>query len=136
MSANYYKRYRIKAKRKNTDEPYTDWTSVNDYKSAMKHVAHVREVGYDSKLCPCEDVKKLWYFLGEKETALTDEILDAGFGLVDGHINTVLSDLKKAIHDKAIYPHGEECSYIPLKVFDAVLQGFIRKGVINEISED
>lgn len=121
-------RYYIQAKRKTPDENWSEWTQVDSYPRAQEHLAHVRELGYDAQLIPSEEVKKLWYFLGDKETALTDEILDAGFGLYDKRINYVLGDLKTAIHNKAIFPDAKEVpSYIPLKVFDAILQRFMRK---------
>jgi hypothetical protein len=120
-------RYYIQAKR-NGEDSWTEWTQVDSYPRAMEHVKKAREAGFESRLVPSDEVKKLWYFLGEKETALTDEILDAGFGLYDKRINNVLGDLKTAIHNKAIFPDAKEVpSYIPLKVFDAILQKFIRK---------
>ena len=120
-------RYYIQAKRANEDR-WSEWTQVDSYPRALEHVAKAREVGYESRLVPSPEVKKLWYFLGEKETALTDEILDAGFGLVDKRINCVLGDLKTAIHNKAVYTDAKEVpTFITLKEFDAVLQRFIRK---------
>lgn len=44
------KKYRIMAKRKNSDEPWTDWTMVNDYTKAVAHAKHVEELGYLSKI--------------------------------------------------------------------------------------
>lgn len=121
-------RYYIQAKRKVADEKFSEWTQVDSFPRAKEHLAHVRELGYDAQLVPSEEVKKLWYFLGEKETALTDEILDAGFGLYDKRINYVLGDLKTAVHNKAQFPDAKEVpSFITLKEFDAILQRFIRK---------
>ena len=42
-------------------------------------------------------------------------------------IANLLSDLKKAVHDKAVYPHNNEYAFVNLKVFDAVIQDFIKK---------
>lgn len=40
----------------------------------------------------------------------------------------ILSDLKKAVHNKAIYSHSAGIPHcIPLKVFDAILQDYIKK---------
>lgn len=39
-----------------------------------------------------------------------------------------LLDLKREIHDKAIYPHGRDTyAFINLKTFDAILQMHINK---------
>ena len=45
-----YRRYTVMAKRKNTDEPWTDWTNADDYESAVKHANRVEELGYSSKI--------------------------------------------------------------------------------------
>ena len=43
-------------------------------------------------------------------------------------VKGALIDLKRKIHDKAVYPHGSETySYVNLKVFDAVLQNILNK---------
>lgn len=39
-----------------------------------------------------------------------------------------LLELKKQIHDRAVYPNTQEVSpYITIKVFDAILQDYIKK---------
>ncbi len=43
-------------------------------------------------------------------------------------VANMLSDLKKEIHDKAVYPNNSGVEpYISVKVFDAVLQGYVNK---------
>lgn len=43
-------------------------------------------------------------------------------------IEKVLSDLKKQIHDKAIYPGAKDTySFVNVKVFDAVLNNVLKK---------
>lgn len=38
----------------------------------------------------------------------------------------ILSDLKKAVHNKAVYPNSQDIpNYISLKVFDAILQNYL-----------
>lgn len=44
------KRYCVQAKRKNTDEKWTDWTLVDDYESAEKHAARIEALGYDAQI--------------------------------------------------------------------------------------
>jgi hypothetical protein len=40
----------------------------------------------------------------------------------------LLSDLKKAVHDKAIYTYSKELApYVNLKVFDAVIGDYLNK---------
>ncbi len=46
----------------------------------------------------------------------------------DKSTRDVLLDLKREIHNNAVYPHGYEVApYITVKVFDAVLNNFIKK---------
>lgn len=43
-------------------------------------------------------------------------------------IQDILLDLKREIHDKAVYPYGADTySHVNLKVFDAVLNNHINK---------
>jgi hypothetical protein len=49
------KRYNVQAKRKDTDEPWTDWTSVNDYQDALKHARYAKKVGYLSRIIDREE---------------------------------------------------------------------------------
>ena len=39
----------------------------------------------------------------------------------------ILSNLKREIHDKAVYPGGSIPFYVQLRVFDAVINDFIKK---------
>lgn len=40
----------------------------------------------------------------------------------------ILSDLKKTVHDKAIYTYSKELApYVNLKVFDAVIADYLRR---------
>lgn len=75
-------RYSVQAKRKGTDEKWTEWTAVNDYYQAVKHSVHVANLGFDSNLVIKDGaVKKLWELLGAEGDVKkrTDAILDAGF---------------------------------------------------------
>ena len=38
------KRYRIDAKRKDTKEPWSSWTTVSNYEDAVKHAKRVEEL--------------------------------------------------------------------------------------------
>jgi hypothetical protein len=93
----------------------------------MGHLEHAKEVGYDSKLVPSEAVKRLWDILGENETELTDKILDADFCIRSVTIYNLLSDFKNLVHDRAIYPHGDEYAFINLNVFDALLDTILAR---------
>lgn len=43
-------------------------------------------------------------------------------------IETILSDLKKEIHNRAVYPHGIGGSpYITLKVLDAIIKNKVEE---------
>ena len=40
----------------------------------------------------------------------------------------ILSDLKKAVHNKAIFSHSQDIPhYIQLKILDAILQDYVKK---------
>lgn len=44
------KRYLVQAKRKGTNEMWTDWTIVDDYDAAVKHAEKVAELGYCAQI--------------------------------------------------------------------------------------
>ena len=76
------KRYHVMAKRRNKDQPWSEWTLVNNYNRAEEHARYVEEVGYAANIEIKEPgVEELWNILGTsyegKEKA--DAILDAGF---------------------------------------------------------
>lgn len=80
------KRYCIKARRKDTKEPWSTWTEVDNYRQAEAHAEHVSEVGYFSKISVNEKgVKELWGILARAGviniTEQADVIFDAGFRL-------------------------------------------------------
>lgn len=84
------KRYNIQAKRKNTDEPWSEWTSANHYCDAERHAVRVQRLGYDARIAPNKAVKKLWEILNN-DIELTDKILDAGFCLKEDAVNSCLT---------------------------------------------
>jgi hypothetical protein len=46
----------------------------------------------------------------------------------ENQIETILSDLKKEIHNRAVYPHGIGGSpYITLKVLDAIIKNKVEE---------
>lgn len=76
------KRYRIVARRKDTNEAWTEWAEADSYKKAEEHARYCESVGYTSRIAIDEAVGELWRILGGEndDTAdKTDEILDAGF---------------------------------------------------------
>ena len=75
------RRYDVRAKRKHIEEPWSEWTKVDNYNRALHHAAHVEELGYSSKIEVNCEVQALWNILGNGSTEKTDEILDAGFRL-------------------------------------------------------
>ena len=44
------KRYSVQAKRKNTNEKWTDWAAADDYESAVRHANRAKELGYSSRI--------------------------------------------------------------------------------------
>lgn len=74
------KRYTVQAKRRNTDEPWTDWVDTNNYQQAVNHACHVEELGYLATIVVRhKQVEELWDILGKNEHEKVDAILDAGF---------------------------------------------------------
>lgn len=86
----YVKRYCIQAKRKGVIEPWSEWTSVNNYLRAVHHKEHVEELGHMSRIKFNDDgVEELWEILGG-DTELADKIFDADFRKEDTVINETL----------------------------------------------
>ena len=97
------KRYRIKAKRKNTKEPWSTWTEVDNYRQAEAHAEHVSEVGYLPKISINEKgVKELWGILANMGviniTEQADVIFDAGFRLKSAVVKEVTDSIFKKIY--------------------------------------
>lgn len=42
--------YKVQAKRKDTDEQWTEWSIVDDYDEAVKHAKRAEELGYCSRI--------------------------------------------------------------------------------------
>ena len=97
------KRYRVKAKRKETKEPWSTWTEVDNYRLAEQHAEHVQEVGYSSKISVNEKgVKELWSILAKagviNVTEQADVIFDAGFCLRSVAARQVASEIFRGIY--------------------------------------
>lgn len=76
------KRYSIMAKRRDTNEEWTDWAEADTYKKAEEHARYCESVGYAAKVQADDALVELWGILGGKsyENAKTaDAIYDAGF---------------------------------------------------------
>ena len=97
------KRYCIKAKRKNTKEPWSTWTETDNYRQAEQHAEHVTEVGYFSKISINEKgVKELWGILAKagviNVTEQADVIFDAGFCLRSVAARQVANEIFRGIY--------------------------------------
>ena len=74
------KRYTVQAKRRDSNEKWSDWTDTNSYQRAVHHACCVEEAGYLAKIVVREkQVEELWGILGKNEHEKADAILDAGF---------------------------------------------------------
>lgn len=74
------KRYTVLAKRKNTDEPWSDWTDTDNYQRAVHHACRAEEAGYCAKIIVREkQIEELLSILGMYEHEKADAVLDAGF---------------------------------------------------------
>lgn len=45
-----HKRFSVEAKRKGTDEKWSEWTIVDDYDEAVKHRNRAAELGYCARI--------------------------------------------------------------------------------------
>ena len=98
------KRYDVQAKRKNSDERWSEWTSVDNYRAAEKHACRVEEAGYAAKIVVKDKaVEELWAILGGSNQAVkqTDAILDAGFRKQSEVIGEILCDIDTLIGSHA-----------------------------------
>lgn len=91
-------RYTVKAKRKDSDEPWTDWTDVNSYRDALKHSCRVEEAGYLAKIVVREkQVEELWKILGENNFDEADAVFDAGFRNQNDAIREIILKIDQMI---------------------------------------
>lgn len=44
------KKYKIEAKRRNSSEDWSDWTSTDDYDVAVFHTKKIRKLGYVARI--------------------------------------------------------------------------------------
>ena len=109
-----HKRYCVKAKRKNTNEKWTEWTNVDNYSDAVRHACKVEEIGYAAKIVVKDKaVEELWAILGGSNRGVeqTDAILDAGFRKQSDVIREIVSEVDNMmschangdIDDKRLY---------------------------------
>lgn len=49
------KRYTVQAKRKDTKEQWTEWSTTNDYNIAVRQAKRAQELGLDSKIIDGEN---------------------------------------------------------------------------------
>ena len=113
------KRYHVKAKRKNTDEKWSKWTNVDNYREAEKHACHIEELGYAAKIVVKDEaVLELRNIFGNSyESAdYADAVLDAGFCKRSEIIREIMLDLDTLIDchvngdidDKNLYQRFEK----------------------------
>ncbi len=96
-----FKRYCVKAKRKNTNERWTEWTNVDNYREAVRHSCRVEELGYAAKIVVQDKaVEELRGIFGNSyESAdYADAVLDAGFRKQSEVIGEVMSDVANMIN--------------------------------------
>lgn len=118
--SKYFKptRYAVMAKRRGENEPWSDWTAVNNYYRAIQHTVKAENAGYDAKMVIKDDaVKELWEILGKKDLDVreqADAILNAGFCKQSEVAKKIFADMRKEIFEAmksnrfAIEEHQEE----------------------------
>lgn len=109
------KRYTIQAKRKGTNEKWSEWTNENYYDAAIKHVSHIEDdLGQCGRIVYNDDgIEELWGLLGgDKE--LADKILDAKFRkehrVMEETLNRIIIQLNAIIfaNEKALRQAKED----------------------------
>jgi hypothetical protein len=116
------KRYNIRAKRKDKDEPWTEWTCVDNYQDAIKHMVKIEELGFKSKIIPSDEVRALWEILGGHETEKTDAILDAGFRKQDDAVRDIILEIDELLCCHANGSVSDERLY---RVFDKLKKKYL-----------
>lgn len=92
------KRYIVQAKRRDTNEKWSDWTDTNNYQRAIHHACHIEEVGYLTKIVVKEkQVEELWDILGKNEHEKADAILDAGFQKQNEIAREIFEEIEKIL---------------------------------------
>ena len=96
-----FKRYDVQAKRKNTDENWSEWTNVDNYSDAVRHACHVEELGYAAQIVVKDkDVEELRSILGGnsfQSAEYADAVLDAGFRKRSEVVREILSEVDTMI---------------------------------------
>ena len=98
------KRYCVQAKRKNTNEKWSEWTNVNNYNDAERHACHVEELGYAAKIVVKDkDVEELRGIFGNsfESAEYADAVLDAGFRKQSDVIGEIMCDIDMLIGSHA-----------------------------------
>jgi hypothetical protein len=93
------RRYVVQAKRRDTNEKWSDWTDTNNYRQAVNQARHVEEVGYLAKIVVKEkQVEELWDILGKNEHEKADAILDAGFRKQSEIAREIFEEIEKILN--------------------------------------
>ena len=96
-----FKRYDVRAKRKDTNEKWTEWTNVDNYRQAEKHACHAEELGFTTKIVVMDKaVEELRGIFGNSyESAdYADAVLDAGFCKRNEVIKEIMSEVEEMIN--------------------------------------
>lgn len=75
-------RYEIMAKRPNTKESWTTWTTANNHEEATKHAQYVEDSGYMAKIIVNNEVEKMRSVFEENPyhiDNIIDRLFDVGF---------------------------------------------------------
>ena len=108
------KRYTIQAKRRNTNENWSEWTNVNNYRDAVNHACKVEELGYAANIVVNDKaIEELRSIFGNSyESAdYADAVLDAGFCKRSVVVREIMNEVDKLmdrhatgdIDDKNLY---------------------------------
>lgn len=120
------KRYTVLAKRKNTYEPWSDWTDTDHYRDALKHSFCAEEAGYLSKIVLREkQIEELWDILGKNNFDGADAVLDAGFNKQTDVVREVILKIDELI---CCHANGDIDDRRMYQVFDKIKKKYLEGG--------
>lgn len=124
------RRYSVQAKRKNTNQEWTEWTSVDNYERAEYHAKKCEDAGYAARIIVDPQVEELWRILGGSNPAVeqTDVILDAGFRKYEVVAREVILEIDQLI---CCHANGDIDSRTLYTLFDE----FKKKYLAEETNE-
>ncbi len=94
-------RYVVQAKRRNSNEEWSEWTSLNNYREAVRHACHAEELGYAANIAVKDRaVEELRGIFGNsfESAEFADAVLNAGFRKQSDTAKEIFRSINECIH--------------------------------------